>query len=101
MTSCLKNMCPDTLYMVNSRRPTTIGITTCKNTAAAVPVPEADKERKKMLELNELFPPRVTTLPPEGNNSSPLKVTTPSPKGNNSSSLKITTLPPRVTTLPP
>lgn len=47
MISCLKNICPDTLYMVNSRRPTTIGITTCKNTAAAVPVPEADKERKK------------------------------------------------------
>ena len=47
MISCLKNMYPDTLYMVNSRRPTTISITTCKNMAAAVPVPEADKDRKK------------------------------------------------------
>lgn len=80
-------MCPDTLYMVNSRRPTTIGITTCKNMAAAVPVPEADKERKKMLELNELFPPRVTTLPL-------LRVTTPPLEGNNSSPLKVITLPP-------
>ena len=88
-------MCPDTLYMVNSRRPITIGITTCKNMAAAVPVPEADKERKKMLELNELFPPRVTTLPLLRVTTLPLlRVTTPPLEGNNSSPLKVITLPP-------